>query len=229
MNDTDFSALARRFFGVIAQPRTYGNIAYIWLGFPLGLFYFIFLVTGSALSIGLSLLWIGLLLMVAMVFSIRSLGLLERFLSRWLLGEPFPAMPPRNPSLTAWQRFRAVLRDPATWRGGLFLLLKFPIGLASWVFSVATFSISLAFLVAPFARYTVDADFDYWTLEDPTGGWLFAALGVLMLFATLHAHNLLGMLWRIMARYLLSPSELPSEPGKAEPPAPLVNQELQPA
>ena len=35
----------RRFFGVAASGRTYLNLLYIWLAFPLGLAYFIFLIT----------------------------------------------------------------------------------------------------------------------------------------------------------------------------------------
>ena len=43
------SAAMSRFFGVIAQPRTWLNVVYHWLAFPLGLFYFVFL-DGRALG-----------------------------------------------------------------------------------------------------------------------------------------------------------------------------------
>ncbi len=223
MNELTPFSLIRRFFSVIAQPRTYGSIAYIWLGFPLGLFYFVTLVTGSALSIGLSLLWIGLLVMAGMVLCVWSLAFFERAQSKWLLGESFPMLAPERGSLTSWQWFRAVVKDPSTWKGALFVFLKFPLGLASWVLSVIMFSLSAAFMLAPLDDYTGDIEIGVWNLEDPTGGWLFAAFGVLLLFSTLHLHNVIGKGWAVMSRYLLAVS---TQQRPAEPPAAPIEPEL---
>ena len=197
-----------RFFDVVARPRTYGNVAYIWLAFPLGLAYFIFLVTGSALSVGLSLLWIGLLLVVAFIAAIWCLGQFERLLSKWLLGEPLATAKSPSSKLTPW--VKGIMKDSSTWKGAVFLFLKFPIGLACWVASVIAFSMSAAFIAAPFTEYQGELDFGNWIVQDPTGGWLIALAGVLLLFVTLHLHNAMGMLWRFMARHLLGvPAEAP--------------------
>lgn len=154
--------------------------------------------------------------MAAMVLCIWSLALFERAQSKWLLGDSFPMLLPEKGSLTAWQWFRSVVKDPGTWKGALFVFLKFSLGLASWVLSVITLSLSAAFLLAPFDDDVGEIEFGVWTLEDPTGGWLFAASGVLLLFATLHLHNLIGKCWAVMSRYLLAVSG-PDRP--AEPPA----------
>ena len=198
----------RSFFDVVARGRTYRNVAYVWLAFPLGLFYFVFLVTGSALAVGLSLLWIGLLLALLFIVSIRGLGQFERLLSRWLLDEPLP-LARTAPAQTVGQRMRAIM-DSATWKGALFLLLKFPIGLAGWIASVIAFSLSAAFIAAPFSTYEGEIDLGRWIIQDPTGGWLMAAFGVLLLFLTLHLHNGMAVVWRVMARYLLG-SDAPLE------------------
>ena len=47
------------FFAVAVRPRTYGALAYLWLGFPLGLAWFVALTVGFALGFGLAILWIG--------------------------------------------------------------------------------------------------------------------------------------------------------------------------
>ena len=192
----------RSFFNVIARGRTYRNIAYVWLAFPLGLFYFIFMVTGSALSVGLSLLWIGIILGLLFIFSVWSLAQFERLLSKWLLDEPLP-LTTTPPALTVWQTIKAILKDWSTWKGALFLLLKFPIGLFSWMASVIAFAFTAAFIVAPFAGYRGEVDFGRWIIQDPTGGWLLMLFGVLLLFPTLHLHNAMGAGWRFMARGLL--------------------------
>ncbi len=191
------------FFNVVARRSTYTNIAYVWLAFPLGIAYFVLLTTGSALSLGLSLLWIGLVVMLAFVLSLRGLGNFERLLSKWLLGEPV-AMPSGAAGETkVWPWLKNILKDPATWKGALFLLVKFPIGLACWVVSVVSFAVSLAFLLSPFddggTLYLGD-----WTIQDPTGGFLISAFGVLLLLVTLHVHNAMGALWRFIARHLLA-------------------------
>ena len=40
------------FFAVAVRPRTYGALAYLWLGFPLGLAWFVTLTVGFALGFG---------------------------------------------------------------------------------------------------------------------------------------------------------------------------------
>ena len=196
------AVLNNPFFNIVVRRSTYGNIAYVWLAFPLGLLYFILLTTGSALSIGLSLLWIGLAVMVAMVLSIRGLGNFERLLSRWLLGEPVAMPAGAAGEMKAWPRLKSILKDSATWKGGLFLLVKFPVGLTCWIVSVASFAISFAFLLSPL-EYRSTLYLGDWTFHDPTGGFLLSAFGALLLLLTLHVHNAMGALWRFMTRQLL--------------------------
>ena len=52
------------FFTVAVRPRTYGNLLYLWLGFPLGLAYFVGLTVGISTGLPLSLLWIGLAILL---------------------------------------------------------------------------------------------------------------------------------------------------------------------
>jgi hypothetical protein len=198
----------RRFFTVATRGRTYANVAYVWLGFPLGIAYFVFLVTGFALSLGLSLLWIGLILAVLFVICIKGLGQFERVLSQWLLGEALPAGPHAE-TRGVWQWVTGVFKDASTWKGALFLFLKFPLGIMTWIASVFTFTLAAAFIAAPFSEFRGEVDFGYWILQDPTGGWLMSLAGVLLLFATLHLHNAMGWLWRMMSRGLLSSGTMP--------------------
>lgn len=191
------------FFNVVARRSTYTNIAYVWLAFPLGILYFVLLTTGSALSLGLSLLWIGLVVMLAFVLSLRGLGNFERLLSKWLLGEPVEMPAGAAGETKVWPWLKSILKDPATWKGALFLLVKFPIGLTCWIVSVTSFAVSLSFLLAPFDDGGT-LYFGDWVVHDLTGGFLIAAFGALLLLVTLHVHNAMGALWRFIARHLLA-------------------------
>ena len=47
------------FLGVLIDPQSYVNILYLLLSFPLGIAYFVFLVTGISLGFGLLIIWVG--------------------------------------------------------------------------------------------------------------------------------------------------------------------------
>src|SRR4030095_2034841 len=80
-----------RFFGVLIEGRSYLNLLYVWLAFPLGLAYFILLVTGFSVGIGLGILWIGLGILFALMLAVWGLEGLERILAIGLLGAAVPA------------------------------------------------------------------------------------------------------------------------------------------
>ena len=81
MNEKSFF---EKFYGVFFQAATWLNAAYLFLTFPLGIAYFVFLVTGWSLGIGLAVIWIGLLVLL-LVFAV-SWGLSA--FERWLLAIP---------------------------------------------------------------------------------------------------------------------------------------------
>ncbi len=62
------------FFGALANKQTYLNLAYLMLTFPLGIFYFVFIVVGLSLGLGLVVIWVGLLILLAMMVAMRGLA-----------------------------------------------------------------------------------------------------------------------------------------------------------
>jgi hypothetical protein len=48
------------FFGVIVDPQSYLNIVYLLVAFPLGTFYFVFLITGLSFGFGLFITLFGI-------------------------------------------------------------------------------------------------------------------------------------------------------------------------
>ena len=66
-----------RFFGVAADPRTYGALFYMLLSLATGIFYFTWVVTGLSLSAGLFILIIGIPFLVLFLATVRVLSLVE--------------------------------------------------------------------------------------------------------------------------------------------------------
>src|SRR5690606_19730899 len=68
-------SLAGRFFGVVADPHTYGSLFYMLLSLATGVFYFTWVVTGASLSAGLLVLIVGVPLLLLFLLSVRLLSL----------------------------------------------------------------------------------------------------------------------------------------------------------
>src|SRR3954451_15157042 len=141
----------RRFCGAPFRLRTYTNLLYLLLAFPLGLAYFVFLSVGLTTGFGLTIVWIGLPILALVFAGSWGFAAFERQAAILLLGAEIPPMapPPSPEARTALQRAGDFFANPVTWKGMGFLLLKFPLGIVSFVSVVALLPLSSAFLLAP--------------------------------------------------------------------------------
>ena len=78
------------FFGVIVDPQSYKNILYLFLSFPLGIVYFVFLVTGISVGFGLIVIWVGVPILALVLAGSWVLCQFERVLAVSLLNENIP-------------------------------------------------------------------------------------------------------------------------------------------
>jgi hypothetical protein len=196
--------------------RTWGAVAYVWLSFPLGLAWFVGLVVGFSAGIPLTIVWIGLLVLLATFLGAWGAQGLERRLAMLLLGarvperraRPAPGAAPE--SARAW--LRSVFASRALWKGLLFLGLRFPLGLVGWVGSVVSLAFSLALLAAPFvvASGVGTVDFGFWQPESALAAVPLMALGLVAFVLTLHVHRALGWAWARLAELLLGGAPAPS-------------------
>src|SRR3954453_3268955 len=211
---TDPLALAadglRRFCGAPFRLRTYTNLLYLLLAFPLGLAYFIFLAVGLTVGFGLTIVWVGLPILALVFAGSWAFAAFERQAAMLLLGADVPPMlPPPSPvQRTAFQRAGDFFSNPVTWKGMGFLLLKFPLGIVSFVSVVALLPLSSAFLLAPLFWEMGVLDFDgidgvVFQVDSIGGAWACAVLGVVMLWLSLNLLNALGWIWRGTATVLL--------------------------
>lgn len=209
-------------FGVIARRRTWLNSAYLWLAFPLGLFYFVFLVTGLSVGIGLSITLVGFPILLLMVAAWWVLAAVERATARTLLGVRIAPAPRPWQKAEGWlARIRAHLSAGATWRDLAFLLLKLPMGVASFVLCVTGLAIVVSLIGAPvlqqFDAITIAGeriDIDSWILAA-----IFVPIGILALFVWLHVLNGFAWLSARLAEGLLGSGERTPEVGAAAGPA----------
>lgn len=203
------SALAR-FFGVALEPRTYGALFYMLLSLATGTFFFMWVITGLSLSLGLLILIIGIPLTVLFFGSVRGLALLEGRLVEVLLGERMPRRPRYADRSRSWlQRIGDMFTDGRTWLTMLYFVLMLPLGIVYFTVAVTLLSVSLVFIWAPVASlFALDGNpgiyIDGDMLQLPL--WAspaLAVLGVVILFCTMHLARVIGHLHGQMAKHLL--------------------------
>jgi signal transduction histidine kinase len=190
----------------ILDPRSYGRIAYLLLAFPLGVIEFCFLVTAIAFGVGTAVTLIGIPVLIFTVYAWRWLADLERHLIGLLTGieipSPYRAEPP---GASWWDKLKLRLADPATWKDLVFLLLQFPLGIASFVVATVVLGVAIGFLWAPAYYWAVPEGIEVGLFRADTLAEALALmpLGALALFVGIPALGALGRLYGLLAAVLL--------------------------
>lgn len=136
--------------GVVVDGQTYRNLLYLLLAFPLGLLYFVVLTVGFSLGVGLAIFLVGVGILMATVIGLRWVADIERRLANALLGTSIAApddVDSRDGSVVAVAR--AYLSAASTWRGFGFVMLKFWVGILSFVLLVSTLGVAVELLLLP--------------------------------------------------------------------------------
>ena len=204
------SALGR-FFGVVSDPRAYAALLYMLLSLLTGVFYFTWAVTGLSLSLGLSLTIIGVAFFIVFMATVRVLSLVEGRIVEVMLGERMPRRPAYPaPSTGILERIGQLFTDPRTWSTLLYQALMLPLGIV--YFSVAATLLALGLTLAG-APLVAMVSAGHLMIGPVTGAELgalsipaFAALsaiGVLLLFVTLHLARGVAYVHGAIAKHLL--------------------------
>ncbi|NJK43587.1 MAG: hypothetical protein HC933_04340 [Pleurocapsa sp. SU_196_0] len=194
--------------GFIA-PGTFTGLLYHALSFPLGLLYFLVLVLGSALGVGLSVLGVGLLILLATLAFASYAANLERWLNDALLGVPI-VYTPRAGRGSVFARLASSLRDLMTWRVVVYLLLKMPFALLSGALLLVMSVLSVGLMSAPVIRSISSRPnlelFD-WQIRTIPEAFLAAAIGIAVGWVAVLISNGLAWSWARFARWLLQDDE----------------------
>jgi hypothetical protein len=222
------AAWARSFFGAVVDPRSYRNLVFLLLAFPLGLVYFVFLVCGLSVGVGLTVIWIGLPLLALVLVTSRGMVLGERWLATTLLGADLPpAGPPVSAGAAAdgvaggeratglWRRFVGMMKNPVTWKGIAYLLVKFPFSVVTFVITVTLVSLCGSLLAAPLLYKSIYIDAYPWFIDGPEAAFWAMAAGIVLTLVSLHALNGLAWLWRQLAVAMLGSRRFAGGAGDA--------------
>jgi len=171
----------RSLLAPLTTSRGYRALTYHLLGLPLGIAYFTWFVTGMATGLGLAITLIGIPILTVVLASVRPLLAGERALANALIDAEIDSAP-LSPGGEGWLgRFKAYWTDKATWRGMLYLLLRFPAGTAAFSIAVSVYGVALMFIAAPLLAPLDSLELGIWEPSTVLQGLALLPLGLLLL------------------------------------------------
>lgn len=185
--------------------RTYLALTYALLGLPLGIFYFVFLVTGLSVGLGLLVTVVGIPILVLTILACRGLAQLERTLTASLLGASMPRVEPERGGGVFWRRLARQLRSGATWRELAYLLIRFPVGIASFSIAVTFIGVAGQAIIEPFlvACGVPGNQFGSWRIHTVWQALLLVPPGIALLLITPAVIDLQARVERALANFFL--------------------------
>ncbi|MFC3477280.1 sensor domain-containing protein [Halobacterium litoreum] len=196
--------------GIVADAQTYRNVLYLFLAFPLGIFYYVVLVLGFTLGVALSVILVGLVVLAGTVLGLRFVASFERGLSNRLLGTEIDAPDDVETDGGLVETTKAYLSAGSTWRGLGFVALKFPLGVLSFVLLVSLLGVALELLVLPlFPGGVFNVEVSGWrvarSFETATQRLLAVPVGAVLGVVALHVLNAFARANAAIASSLLGP------------------------
>jgi Putative sensor len=168
----------------LVTARGWTQVTHHLLGLPLGTAYFIWIVTGVALGAGLAITLVGIPILTFVLANVRPLLIGERALANALLGTRLPPLEIAPRAGGGWvARLKAYWSDGLTWRGMLYLLLRFPAGMLTFVVAVAAYGSALYLIAAPVVAPFDAIELGFWEPDTVLEGLVLMPLGAILLVA----------------------------------------------
>lgn len=199
----------------LRERATYRRLIFLLSAMPLGLVWFVALVTVWSLCVGLLVTPLGILVALGLAVMTRGFAAVEAELARSLLGAPAAAPPPPPSAGRFWVRFRARF-GLGFWRSQGYLMLRWFIGFPVGAAVASLLVIAVGMIVAPVWVPFVHggAQLGFWRPHTFLQSLPFVPLGLLLLPATLLIVNPLGRMFALIASAMLPPSSpAPDHPG----------------
>ncbi|HEY3752516.1 MAG TPA: sensor domain-containing protein [Pseudonocardiaceae bacterium] len=200
----------------VHRPRLGGSLAYVLAVLPIALVSSLPLLVLTIAGIALSIVWVGLLILIAVTTCWRAFARAERSWMRTMLGVDIPTPYRSLPPGSVFRRWRAKVADPATWRDMAYLMLRLPLCLIDFALVVAFWVYSLAMIALPVWAPLLPKDNGV-NLPDIHGHIVtvntasqavpYSIVGVVLLLIAIYMTPRLARFQAVLARGLLGPTK----------------------
>jgi signal transduction histidine kinase len=146
----------KRYFAPYTQTRMWLETLHLLCDLPAGIAWFVFVVVGLSLGVGLiPLALVGLVVLAATVYCGRLIGTVERSRAEGLLGLEVPPPAARVPVQGTWATLRSYMWDQPGWKGLGYGLIMLPVGIANFTVMVTMWSVALTGATFPLWGWAV--------------------------------------------------------------------------
>ena len=199
-----------QFFGVALQGRTYMNLLYLLIMFPLGIIYFTIIITGFSISISLLILIIGIFIAFLFLILVRGISTLHlHYASSLLSFELPPKVETVTPGKGLFDHLKNILSDGKTYTSMVYMFLELPLGIIYFTLIITFLAVSVTFTFSPILWILNDEGIIYlsgddWLWNEDFGNTIFLSLvGIVLFLGTLHLGNLLAKVEEFLCKNLL--------------------------
>jgi signal transduction histidine kinase len=200
----------------IRRPSQVRSLAYLLAVLPIALVSSLPLLVLSIAGVGLTVVWIGIPILLAVTTCWRAFARVERDWMRTMLGVDIPTPYRSLPPGSLFRRWRAKVADPATWRDIGYLMLRLPLCLIEFALVVALWAGALALVALPVWAPALPADNGV-NLPDVHGKLVtvstvdqaipYLIVGVVLLLLAILITPQLARFQAVLARALLGPTK----------------------
>lgn len=136
------------------------DTGYVLLAFPLSLLAFVLVVTGGAVGLGLTVVWVGLPVAVGTLVAARGFATAERAWLPAVLRRPVtrPAYRRPGPDAGRLRRLLGPMREPQYWMDALHAVLRLFVAVPAFVVTVVWWAVTLAGLTSVTWDWSVPYD-----------------------------------------------------------------------
>lgn len=206
MSNTKGVSACHKFFDVAFNLQTYLNVLYMIISFPLALIYFLFLIIFIPLGIALITVWVGIPLLILVIAIWSGFVLFERMLAKYLLNAHIWVDDHMNEGHGFYDYLKNHLKNMTTWKGLVFLLVKFPVSLITFIITVVLLTITIGMITAPLL-YMVFPPLELsmaFTVTSIISMFLVLVIGILLGVISLHIINGMAKANTFLTEFLLS-------------------------
>ena len=201
-----------KFFGVVAQARTWGAVLYIFLSALTSLFFGMWALLGGSFSLFSLILIIGIPVTGFFLLSLRGIALMEGRIVEALLGVRMPRKPIFFRKGLNWrQKYKALTTESYTWKVFVYLILHLPLVWVHFVVVFVLFGFSIKFAAYPVWHWGLGRALITFSQPFYPPAWSFPLVvmtGIGMFFVTLHLAGLIGRIHGRFAKFMLVRKQL---------------------
>lgn len=188
----------------LVDQATYRRLAYLLSAVPLGLVWFVALVTGWSLCLGLLITPFVIPLLIGLSYMTRGFTAVEADIARSLLDVNARALPGPPSGAGFWAWFRGLFRD-GFWRAQAYLLIRWVVGFPVAIVVLTVLAAALGMIFAPAWIPFVNggAHLGFWRPHTFLQALAFVPVGVVLLALGLVIPHPIGAAFQSIASSLL--------------------------